>query len=139
MDEARHELTRRWLRKAAHDLQSAQLLGDAPAGALDVAIYHCQQAGEKAIKSYLIWRDEPFEKTHEIAPLIRKAAQSEPRFSDFLQAGHFLSPFAWEFRYPSEIGPTEPTRAQFDEALQHAESIWEFVLDLLPPETHPPR
>jgi HEPN domain-containing protein len=137
MDEARQELTRRRLTKAAHDLQSARILSDAPGGARDVAIYHCQQAAEKAVKGYLISRDEPFPKIHEIAPLIRQAIEFEPSFETMLEAGHSLSPFAWQFRYPSEMDVAEPTRPQLDEALQQAQMICDFVLGLLPEQTHP--
>jgi len=30
-----------------------------------------------------------------------------------------------------------PTREEFDEALQHAQAIYDFVLNLLPPEVRP--
>jgi hypothetical protein len=36
--------------KAQHDLQAARALANQTSPLLDVAIYHCQQAAEKAIK-----------------------------------------------------------------------------------------
>ncbi len=41
------------------------------------------------------------------------------------------------FRYPG--GPHEPmpSREEFDEAIQHAQAIYDFVLKKLPPEAHP--
>ncbi|PSO84185.1 MAG: hypothetical protein BRC41_10750 [Cyanobacteria bacterium QH_9_48_43] len=39
-----------WLIKAQHDLQAARALANQTSPLLDVAIYHCQQAAEKAIK-----------------------------------------------------------------------------------------
>ena len=137
MDEAQRELTRRWLKKAANDLATARLIGGTSGAPLDIAIYHCQQAAEKAVKGYLISRDQPFAKTHEIAPLVLQAMAMENGFEAFLDAAHLLSPFAWRFRYPSELEPSEPTRDQVDEALQHAQAVYDFVLGLLPPETHP--
>jgi HEPN domain-containing protein len=47
--EAKHELVRSWLVKAARDLASASRLAAGPEPYLDTAIYHCQQAAEKAV------------------------------------------------------------------------------------------
>jgi HEPN domain-containing protein len=46
-------LTRDWLVKAKHDLQTARIVSATPDGPLDTAIYHCQQAAEKALKGWL--------------------------------------------------------------------------------------
>jgi len=50
MDEADLELVKDWLTRAYQDLRSALILAAADDAPLDVAIYHCQQAGEKAVK-----------------------------------------------------------------------------------------
>lgn len=36
-----------------------------------------------------------------------------------------------------ELAETYPTREEFDEALQHAQAIYDFVLNLLPVEARP--
>lgn len=47
MDKAKHTLVQFWLRKAQRDLTAAQKLAqELP----DIAIYHCQQAAEKALR-----------------------------------------------------------------------------------------
>lgn len=33
------------------------------------ALFHCQQAIEKALKAFLTWHDEPFRKTHDLGEL----------------------------------------------------------------------
>ena len=48
-----------------------------------------------------------------------------------------LTPYAWEFRYPDDLAETYPTREEFDEALQHAQAIFDFVLNLLPADARP--
>ena len=53
MDEAKAELIRSWLTKASHDLAAAAILGTGDSAILDVAVYHCQQAAEKAVKAFL--------------------------------------------------------------------------------------
>lgn len=63
---------------------------------------------------------------------------SETRLKVFkLSAGCavLLTPYASEFRYPGDV--LDPTREQFDEALSAADSVWQFVLSVLPAEVHP--
>jgi HEPN domain-containing protein len=66
MDEAATELVRDWLTRASHDLQAARVLATADPPLLDAAIYHCQQAAEKAVKAWLQSKDDPLRKTHDI-------------------------------------------------------------------------
>ena len=135
MDEAKRDLVKAWLIKAQHDLASARKLSVEPESYLDTAIYHCQQAAEKAIKAFLFFHDQRFDKTHDLRPLIGLAQPLDARFSSFLNAAVLLTPYASEFRYPGDF--LEPTREQFDEALSAADSVWQFVLSVLPAEVHP--
>jgi HEPN domain-containing protein len=134
MDEARTSLTRSWLTKANNDLKNARIVSEAPDGPLDTAIYHCQQAGEKAVKAFLISHDVPFPKTHEIGTLVEQAITLDARFKPLLESAELLSPYAWQFRYPSETTPSDPTRAEFDGALHHAQAIYDLVLKILSSE-----
>ena len=83
MDEATTELVRDWLTRASHDLQAARILAAADEPVLDTAIYHCQQAAEKAVKAWLQSRDDPFPKTHDIEELVEQAAKLDPDFQQF--------------------------------------------------------
>jgi hypothetical protein len=62
--------------------------------ALDVAVYHCQQAAEKAIKSWLLWKEVPFPKTHDLNRLLGLCAPLEPEFENLRPHAAFLNPFA---------------------------------------------
>ena len=137
MDDTRKELLRSWLTKAASDLRSAQVLGSAEDPTLDTAIYHCQQAAEKAVKAFLVHCGIAPEKTHDIRNLTIQAAAHEPRFNELMEMAAALTPYAWEFRYPDDLAETYPTREEFDEALRQARSIYNFVLNLLPREAKP--
>jgi len=128
-------LVRNWLTKALRDLKAAKTLSADPKPLLDAAIFHCQQAAEKAVKGYLVYRDIRFLKTHDVRSLVMAAASVEPSFSSWLRVGEKLTPYIAEFRYPAEAD--EPTRAEFDEALCSAQALYEFVLSLLPKEAHP--
>ncbi|MGH7598574.1 MAG: HEPN domain-containing protein [bacterium] len=135
MDETKRDLLKAWLVKAQHDLAAARKLSAEPDSYLDTAIYHCQQAAEKAIKAFLVFHDQRFEKTHDLEVLIGLAQKYETKFSTFLNAAVLLTPYAAAFRYPGDI--LDPTQEQFDEALSAADSVWQFVLSVLPAEVHP--
>ncbi len=135
MDETKRDLLKAWLIKAQHDLAAARKLSAEPDSYLDMAIYHCQQAAEKAIKAFLVFHDQRFDKTHDLEVLIGLAQKYETKFSTFLNIAVLLTPYAAMFRYPGDF--IEPTREQFDEALSAADSVWQFVLSVLPAEVHP--
>ena len=137
MGDARHELLRSWLTKASRDLRSARVLGSDENALLDTAVYHCQQAAEKAVKAFLIYRGVTPDKTHDIRNLTVQAAAFEPRFHDLVHSAAALTPYAWEFRYPADLVETCPTREEFEEALRQAQEIYDFVLPLLPGATWP--
>ena len=135
MDEARRELVQVWLLKAKTDLAVARKTASGPDSYLDAAIYHCQQNAEKAIKAFLVFHDQPFEKIHDLAKLIRLAMPFEPKFSELLPLGDVLTPYVSEFRYPDER--ILPSQEEFESALAAAERVYHFVLSLLPKEVHP--
>jgi hypothetical protein len=54
-----------------------------------------------------------------------------------LDAVYPLTPYAWDFRYPDDLSETYPTREEFDEALQHAQTFYDFVLNPLPADARP--
>ncbi|MBI3702886.1 MAG: HEPN domain-containing protein [Rhizobiales bacterium] len=137
MDEAARELVRDWLTRADHDLRSARALASLADPLLDTAIYHCQQAAEKSIKAWLQGQDEPFPKTHDVAELVKQAAEFNPGFGKIEKAAAVLTPYASAFRYPGGAYEPMPTREEFDEALQLAQSIYDFVVNLLPKEARP--
>jgi HEPN domain-containing protein len=131
MDEAKRELVVAWLTKAQRDLASARKLAAPPEALLDTAIYHCQQAAEKAVKGLLLFHDQDFEKTHDITDLLRLAAPFAPELSAFLALGELLTPYAVRFRYPGTV--PEPERAEYSQAQEAADQLVAAVLGLLPP------
>jgi HEPN domain-containing protein len=77
-------LVRAWLAKAQSDLGTARKLANGPDTYLDTAIYHCQQAAEKAIKALLVQNDLRFEKTHDLEVLIQRATPAAPTLENCL-------------------------------------------------------
>lgn len=131
------ELVQAWLLKAAHDLQSARRLSLGDDAPLDNAIYHCQQAAEKVVKAFLCHAGATIEKTHDVERLVKLAMSHEPRFAPWLDEAEIVTPYATRFRYPMGGVPLEPERTEYDEAFDAAQRLFDFVLTLLPPETHP--
>lgn len=133
-DEEKARLTREWLRKAANDLATAErVLDDPPIP--DTAAFHCQQAAEKALKAYLMWRDQPFRRTHDLKELLAQCAELDDAFNALAQAADRLGDFAVAARYPEP--PEEPTVESARLALQLARRVVGFVRDRLPPHAQP--
>lgn len=131
MDEATIHEVRQWLLKADHDLRSAVLLmsGDKEP-LLDTAVYHCQQAAEKALKAFLTAHEVVFPKIHLLSPLLSLCADIDGSFVQLTDAAELLTPLATEFRYPGDI--LEPDPSDVDEAYRVAEQVVIFVSTRLP-------
>jgi HEPN domain-containing protein len=135
MDEARLGLVQGWLIKAQRDLATARKLAEDPSPLLDTAIYHCQQAAEKAVKGFLAFHDQPVVKTHDVRFLINRALAIEPGFEEWLEAAECVTPYATAYRYPDEV--LEPEHEEFETARNAAIGLVAFVLSVLPEEVHP--
>lgn len=89
------------------------------------------------MKGWLTATGIPFEKTHDIRRLIKQASVALPDFNRFTAAAEVLTPYVSAFRYPGLSDDPMPSREEFDEALKHAQAIYDFVLNLLPAEARP--
>lgn len=106
-DEKRQEV-QAWLRKAGDDLRSAQVDLAAEPPLIEDALFHCQQAAEKAMKAFLTAHDTTFRKTHDLDDLASACEQIDASLKDALNPARDLTVFAWEFRYPgSDKAPPE--------------------------------
>jgi len=114
-----------WLVRAERDVVATEALLATSPPLPDMAVYHAQQAAEKALKAFLAARDQPFEKTHELVPLLDACRKLEPAFAQLLPAAQTLSPYATRFRYPP--GPLAPSTTDAETALQLAREVVEFV------------
>ncbi len=130
MNEAKKQLVQSWLTKAHHDLDSARVLAENNPPLLDTAIYHCQQAAEKAVKGFLVFHGQEFERVHDIEVLIQAALPYEAGFSNWVNVGRLLTPYARIFRYPGSV-TSEPSIEQFKQAMSDAKGFYNFVVFLL--------
>ena len=122
---------RRWLVKAERDERMARagLADDPPI--TDAAGFHAQQAVEKLLKAYLVWRGAELEKVHDLETMTGRCTRFDPTFETLREPVAPLTAFAVRFRYP---GPADPTVKQVEEALQVVAAVRGFVLTRLPPD-----
>ena len=137
MDETKREWVRSWLIKAHSDLRSARELSAVADPPTDTAIYHCQQAAEKAVKAYLANRDQPLQRTHDLETLLGLAAALEPGFATLQAAAEVLNPYSTAFRYPGFGDTLFPSAAELATALENADRMYQFALTCIPRECHP--
>jgi len=128
--------TRGWIEKAQHDLRMTELaLGD-PHPLTDQAVFHAQQAAEKALKSFLAWHRQPFRKTHHhLEELGEQCLAIDATLRTTVDRAVPLTEYAWHYRYPSV--DADPPLAEAEEALSIARELLAAVLALLPGETWP--
>ena len=100
-----------------------------------MAIYHCQQAAEKALKGYLVFWDQPTAKIHDVGLLLEQAAEIEAGFGSWAEMADRLTPYATLYRYPRDIDGPDPE--QVEESIDDAATIVNQVLAFLPREVHP--
>ena len=137
MDETRREFARYWLDMAAHDIHCARVTNSNPAVPRDSVICACQRGAEKAVKAFLLFKGISPPKTQNLRWLALEAAKIELRFLDHMRDAAALTPYAWMFRCSDDMLDTYPTELEVDRAFWEAAGIYDFVLNLMPPELQP--
>ena len=130
------EEVRAWLQKAALDLRGGDVDLAASPPLIEDALFHCQQAAEKAMKAFLTAHDRPFRKTHDLDELGRACEAVDATLSTVLALARDLTVFAWEFRYPGGEAAT-PSEDEARRTLAIAREVFQSVLARIPKETHP--
>ncbi|PSB00542.1 HEPN domain-containing protein [Merismopedia glauca] len=132
MDLEKRTLVIFWLKKAHNDLLIAQELSSKFP---DAAIYHCQQAAEKALKAFLTLHDREALKTHNIGDLIVEASQVKPELRNQLREAVALTQYNQTYRYPTN--PTEdfnPTPGELRKAFHLAKAVYDKICEVMPEE-----
>ncbi len=122
-------LVKQWLIKADHDLKTAFKVGFGDDAILDTAIFHCQQAVEKALKGFLVFHDQPLLKTHDLRLLIEQAIVVDQSLSDWENIALRVSPYATLYRYPGES--LEPNEEEFNEVYHISKEFYLHIYSKL--------
>lgn len=125
-----------WIAKASNDLHAARKLMKDDDNTLDVAAYQTQQAAEKALKAYLIFRQQPILRTHDLEKLLESYIKFDNTFNQLQKAAEFLFPFAVYARYPDDRFYID--REEALEAIKYAEKILKFVKAKIEPTEKKP-
>ncbi len=115
LDPVKRDDTRAWLARAAADLRAAANELSAEEPVLGDAVFHCQQAAEKAMKAFLTWHDVPFRKTHDLGVLGGQCVEIDFALAEVLRSSAPMTEYAWKFRYPGDV--FEPPREEVERAL----------------------
>ncbi|CAN5194193.1 hypothetical protein BH09DEP1_BH09DEP1_5160 [soil metagenome] len=107
-------------------MRAAQVLIDVKDPLIGVALYHIEQAVEKALKAYLICHDISFELTHSLGPLIKSCCDDDQNFVKFTADAKEINPYATKSRYPNK-SYTPPTKTAVENLIQRASQIVAYV------------
>jgi HEPN domain-containing protein len=121
--------------KAANDLRAAEALTAISPPLFDEAVFHCQQAAEKALKGFLTWNGRAFRMTHNLEEIGEQCLSVDSTLREVINEAVPLSEYAWKFRYPGS--PYEPTSEEVLEALSIAQRVVDTVLNLVPADLRP--
>lgn len=100
VEPSREESARAWFEKAREDEEAAEVLLNADPPKNAPAAFHCQQAAEKYLKSFLAYHGEDPPYTHDLRLLLRLSRKYEDALHVLDDAVRQLYPFAVEVRYP---------------------------------------
>jgi len=111
------------LRIAEADYHSAEILAKDPSGRKENALFHAEQAAEKALKAVLCFSGSPVPMTHELNVILTKFTDSDlPPGGDAL---HDLTPYATIRRY--QEGTFELTAEDMAVALTAVKDVLEWA------------
>lgn len=132
----RLRLARQWIEMAEHDLITADhtlsLRENCP---FDTVCFHAHQCVEKYLKSYLVFAEVEFPKTHDLVILLKL---SDTAGLAGLEIGEIqpLNRYSIEARYPGDWEPIEGVEAR--RAVEVARRVRQIVRTTLGDETiHP--
>jgi len=92
----------KWLDKALSDLQTARLIKMYEGDYFAVA-FHCQQAIEKALKGWLLFKSGRHFDGHNLTYLCRQSTLIDNNFSKYLDESAALNGYYIETRYPTDL------------------------------------
>jgi HEPN domain-containing protein len=120
-----------WLDKSDEDLRVARIILQADTSLAASALYHCQQAAEKALKGFLVWHGQVIRKTHDLERIGREVTTIDPSLAPVVADAVPLSTFAWLVRYPG--AGVVPDQRMIDSGLQAAEAVFTAIRQRLFP------
>jgi HEPN domain-containing protein len=125
----RREEAEEWLRYATEDLEPAEILLGPASPKSKQALFHAQQAIEKAFKAFLVFHDSPYPMIHNLTVLLDACAEFDGGLRSEMIPVVWLTQFAVLFRYPGE--PEEPGVEEARNGLEDAKRACMSIRDRL--------
>lgn len=126
---SRKKEARRWFLQGQQDLEDARF--NLSGKRYNVACFLAQQAAEKALKSFLIYKGAEEVWGHSLVDLTRDAEDFDPSF-DVLESGSAsLDKFYIPTRYPNALPGGIPSKAFDDFDAKRAISLAEKIIDFV--------
>ncbi|MEG1008641.1 MAG: HEPN domain-containing protein [Clostridia bacterium] len=97
MLEEKKEYINEWIKKANKDVYAADIMNEA-GNAEEIVCFHCEQAIEKLLKAYMIYKNEEILKTHNLNKLFLICSKYNDFFSTYIHTN--ITEYAVEIRYP---------------------------------------
>lgn len=94
------DIVKLWIEKADHDLGTAKVTFLHIPKFKDTIAFHCQQSVEKYLKSYLLFLDIQFKRSHNLTYLLGLLSTKESVSNEMYDKAADLEDFAVEIRYP---------------------------------------
>ncbi len=118
-----------WLYHAYQDILSAKKLID-DKRLYSQTVFHCQQAIEKGLKAFLLYKHHKLFDGHNLTWLCKQAAMTDQEFTKWISKCALLNRFYIETRYPADI-PEEITREMAENILFAADEMTEFICEYI--------
>ncbi len=113
-------------KKAENDLKDAKILYNSNEASAEGICFHCQQAVEKFLKTYLVYNNKEINKTHDISELLQACKNIDNAFSELERLNiDDITNYAVIVRYDDII---EPSKKDAEEAIAIAEYVKLFAL-----------
>lgn len=97
-----NKIIKRWIEKADHDLGTAIITNKYIPKYKDTVAFHCQQAVEKYLKSYIIKLGLKINRTHDLVFLFEQIKKVDKIEYYWFEKVFELQDFAIEIRYPDQ-------------------------------------
>lgn len=114
-----------WFQIAEKDLKGAKILYEY-SGDYGLVLFHLQQAVEKYLKGYLIYKTGLLQDGHSLIKLCKKASLYNSEFRNYIKDCAFLNGYYIETRYPAE-DPLVADQDDVKDGLSFTENIINFI------------
>ena len=116
-----------WLEFAASDLLAAKVLCE-NGSCNALSAFHCQQAIEKALKGYTLYKTGHLVDGHNLPWLCRNAARCNSAFEEWLDEAAAMARLYIETRYPSDK-PLAISDERLNNILNMADDMYNFICE----------